>query len=83
MVIDNDLATIVRFHRKKSGLTQAALAKTAGVGKTVVFDIEKGKRSVRWDTLSKVLGALNIKTTVSSPLMHAFEKAKELKNERS
>jgi DNA-binding XRE family transcriptional regulator len=47
----SDLKTIVRQHRKLSGLSQAQLAKVAGVGKTVIFDIEHGKESVQFDTL--------------------------------
>jgi DNA-binding XRE family transcriptional regulator len=43
----NERAKVVRFHRKKSGLTQQELAKLAGVGKTVVFDLEKGKKSIQ------------------------------------
>ncbi len=66
--IDN-IAEVVRFHRKEAGLTQKQLADLAGVGKTVVFDIEKGKASVRLDTLEKVLDALNLKMTVHGPLM--------------
>lgn len=69
----NYIGAMVRFHRKKSGLSQAALAELAGVGKTVVFDIEKGKLSVRFDTLLKVLKILNIKVEFQSPLMSLFE----------
>jgi transcriptional regulator with XRE-family HTH domain len=43
-MITNEIGNIIRFHRKKSGLTQKALADIAGVGKTVVFDIENGKK---------------------------------------
>ena len=76
MKTPQDIASIVRYHRKKSGLSQAALAKLAGVGKTVVYDIEKGKKSVQLDTLSKVLGVLNISITFESPLMARYEKEK-------
>lgn len=68
----HQIAEIMRFHRKKSGLTQAALAKLAGLGKTVIFDIEKGKLSVRLDTLLKVMKVLNIKIELQSPLMPLF-----------
>ena len=36
---------IVKWHRKKSGLTQNELADLAGVGKSVVFDVEHGKKN--------------------------------------
>jgi y4mF family transcriptional regulator len=67
--MDTDLKNIVRHHRKLSGLSQTELAKLAGVGKTVVFDIEPGKESVRFDTLKKVLVALNIKFILQSPVL--------------
>lgn len=62
------IATTVRFHRKQAGLTQQQLAELAGVGKTVIYDIEKGKSSIRFNTLCSVLNALNIKLTLHSPL---------------
>jgi len=80
MVVEKDIGSIVRFHRKKSGLSQAELAKTAGVGKTVIFDIEKGKKTVRLSTLQKVFVALNISLSLSSPLMNAYERSKEETN---
>jgi y4mF family transcriptional regulator len=70
--LDNKLGDVVLFHRKKSGLTRNQLADLAGVGKTVIFDIEKGKETIRFSTLQKVLKALNIKITFSSPLMEVF-----------
>ena len=69
----NHIAAIVRFHRKKSGLSQAELAKLASLGKTVIYDIEKGKLSIRLDTLLKVLHVLNIKIKLQSPLMALFK----------
>lgn len=42
----------------------------AGVGKTVVFDIEKGKETVKLDTLRKILKILNIKVQLVSPLLN-------------
>ena len=67
--MDYDMSKIVLFHRKKSGLTRNQLADLAGVGKTVIYDIEKGKETIRFSTLQKVLEALNIKITFTSPLM--------------
>lgn len=64
---------MIHFHRKQSGLSQAMLAKLGGIGKTVIFDIEKGKLSVRFDTLLKVLNVLNIKLEFKSQLMNLFE----------
>ena len=50
----SQIAKIAKFHRKKSGLTQKQLADIAGVGKTVVFDVEKGKRTVQLSTLLNI-----------------------------
>lgn len=63
------LATIIKKHRKTAGLSQLRLSELAGVGKTVIFDIEKGKKSVRIDTLRKILSALNITVQLHSPIM--------------
>ncbi len=72
--MNHDLKDIVRDHRRLSGLSQTGLAKLAGVGKTAVFDIEHGKESVQLDTLKKVLGALNIKFVLQSPVLERREK---------
>jgi y4mF family transcriptional regulator len=69
----NRMGHIIRFHRRKSGLTQAQLADLAGIGKTAVFNIEKGRTSVRFDTLAKVLSVLNITLKLAGPLMAEFE----------
>lgn len=63
------LANILRKHRKAAGLSQLQLAQLAGIGKTAVFDLEKGKETVQLDTLRKVLAVLNIKVILTSQLM--------------
>ena len=67
------LASVIRKHRKAAGLSQKQLAELAGVGKTVVFDVENGKPTIRLDTLSKILYALNIEVKLSSPLQNYKE----------
>lgn len=67
VMVTDDIAKIVLYCRKQSGLSQHALAKLAGVGKTVVFDIEKGKVTVRFNTLLKVLDVLNIRIKFETP----------------
>jgi transcriptional regulator with XRE-family HTH domain len=74
--LEYKVSEIVLFHRKKSGLSRNQLADLAGVGKTAIFDIEKGKETIRFSTLQKELKALNIKIIFTSPLM-------EVLNERS
>ena len=67
--MDYKISDIVLFHRRKSGLSRNQLADLAGVGKTAIYDIEKGKETIRFSTLQKVLKVLNIKITFTSPLM--------------
>jgi y4mF family transcriptional regulator len=74
MKANHKLPSIVRYHRKKAGLSQHELARLAGVGKTAVFDLEKGKESVQLDTLEKILRALNIEMKFTSPLMQEYER---------
>lgn len=74
------IGKMIRFHRKKSGLSLEQLGKLAEVGKTTVFDIEHGKLSVGVNLLLKLLDVLNIKITFYSPLMKLFE---EEVNEKS
>jgi len=69
MLEPNKLAYIIKTHRKAAGLSQLELAEIAGVGKTVVFDLEKGKESIQLNTLRKILLALNIKVQLISPLI--------------
>jgi len=64
------LSTIIKHHRKAAGLSQLQLAEIAGVGKTVVFDLEKGKETVQLDTLRKILHVMNIKVELHSQLMN-------------
>jgi len=63
------IAEIIKYHRKKSGLTQQQLAELAGVGKTVIFDLEHGKDTVKLLTLHKVLQTLNIQLLCKSALL--------------
>ena len=64
------LASLLKKHRKAAGLSQLQLAEMAGVGKTAVFDIEKGKETIQLDTLRKILSVLNIKVQLTSPIMN-------------
>ena len=65
----DDLGRVIALHRKASGLSRVGLADLAGVGKTALFDIEHGKTTVRFDTLRRILDALNITLRLESPLM--------------
>ena len=67
------IGSIVQFHRKQAGLTRIALADIAGVGKTVIYDIERGKETIRINTLLKILNALNVSISLDGPLMKHYE----------
>lgn len=69
----NEIAKIVYYYRKQSGLSQQELARLAGVGKTVIFDIEKGKETVQLNTLMKVLDVLNIQILFKTPFTQTTE----------
>jgi len=47
----------VRRIRKAQGLTQVQLAELVGVGARFVSDLERGKKSLRRDSMEKVLAA--------------------------
>jgi y4mF family transcriptional regulator len=67
MVTSEEIAQMIRYSRKQSGLSQQELARLAGIGKTALFDIEKGKATVQLDTLLKVLDTLNIQMKLELP----------------
>lgn len=71
------LGQMVRFHRRKARLTQAELAKMAGIGKTTVFDLEKGKTSIQLSSILRVFKVLNIEIVFCSPIMKVFDKSYE------
>jgi y4mF family transcriptional regulator len=79
---DIDIGYILKLHRKHSGLSRLELAEIAGVGKTVIYDIEHGKETVQFSSLIKVLAALNIKIRYESPVME-FLLSKTNKHEKS
>jgi y4mF family transcriptional regulator len=71
------LAAVIRKHRKAAGLSQLELAEMAGVGKTVVFDLEKGKETVQLNTLRKILSVLNIRVQLTSPFINQIQANEE------
>jgi HTH-type transcriptional regulator / antitoxin HipB len=68
------IGRLVRFHRKIARLTQLELAKLAEIGKTAVFDVERGKTTTQLSTLVRILHVLNVKITFNGPLVHLFER---------
>jgi HTH-type transcriptional regulator/antitoxin HipB len=47
MAHPQELADAIKMHRKAAKLSRIRLAEMAGVGKTVVYDIEKGKETIK------------------------------------
>lgn len=69
MAVKNDtLAKILKQTRKHAGLTQTRLSELAGVGKTLVFDLENGRDTVSFSNLKKICRVLNIKIQFMPPL---------------
>lgn len=73
MTETQELAVLIKMHRKAAGLSRIHLAEIAGVGKTAVYDIEKGKKTIQLDTLNKILKVLNIRMVFMSPLMDEMQ----------
>lgn len=68
------IAQLIAYHRQRSGLSQQQLAALAGVGKNLIYELEKGKQTVRLENLLSVLRVLNIEIDFRSPLMTAFHR---------
>lgn len=51
----NDLPKFIKTERTAAKLTQEQLALKAGVGLRFVRELEQGKRTLRMDTVNKVL----------------------------
>ncbi len=64
---EKTLANLIKSNRKKAGLTQLELAELAGVGKTLVFNLEKGQANAQFENLLKILRVLNIKIHAEAP----------------
>ena len=60
----NELGTAVLMRRRKLGLTQQGLADLCGTGVVFVYDLERGKPTVRLDKLLDVLEALGLQLVV-------------------
>ncbi len=70
----DEIGDMVRYHRKRSGLSRQALADLASVGKTVIYDIEKGKETIQLKSLLCVLAVLNIQLRLDAPFKSEIDK---------
>jgi transcriptional regulator with XRE-family HTH domain len=65
-----DFAAIVRGRRLDLGLTQAALAKRAGVGRQWISEFEKGKPGTSIALLLRTLHALDLYVDITAVKPH-------------
>jgi transcriptional regulator with XRE-family HTH domain len=65
-------ARLVRYARRRAGLSQRALAQRAGVPQSTVARIELGRLIPRIDTLERILRATG-RTLTSEPVLGAGE----------
>lgn len=71
-----EIGKAIKYHRKVSGLSRVECAQLAGIGKTAIYDIEHGKNTIQFKTLFKLLGVLNIRIELESPLMKKYTNEK-------
>lgn len=71
------IGRMIQFHRKKAGLSRNELARLAGLGKTIIYDIEHGRLTVQFNKLMSIFEVLNIKLTFNSPFMNEFKDTHE------
>ncbi|MBR1908539.1 helix-turn-helix transcriptional regulator [bacterium] len=71
----NQIGEVIKYYRKKSGLTQAELAEKIGLSEKHVSKIERGQNIIKLDTFLKMAEILNFtledfglqKTSTDSP----------------
>lgn len=64
-----DLGQLLRTERTRLGLTQAAVARAAGVGRQKLIEVEQGRPSVAMGTYAAVMRALNLVPTAGQPMV--------------
>ena len=56
----NDFGEALRSYRKDQGITQDELANIANLSRKVIIDLEKGKSTVQFNVLEKILKVTNL-----------------------
>ena len=69
------LGSLIAFHRKRAGLSQAELASHAGVSRYVVQKLEMGTDRTNWKTLEAVLTVLNLRLEPEGPLVEEWRRS--------
>lgn len=67
-----EIASLIRWHRRRAGLKQADLAQLAGVSRSVIGDLEGGSLKTSCTRLAAVLGALHLELEPKGPLVGAW-----------
>jgi len=62
-----EVAELVRQTRKAQKISQTVLSQASNVGLRFVGDIERGKPTIQFDKLMKVLSSLGIAVTMKAP----------------
>lgn len=65
------LGEAIREARKKTGLSQEALGLEAGLDRTYISSVERGRRNISFDNLVKIAKTLEVKP---SQLLTRWEK---------
>ena len=73
-----ELGRIVRYHRKRAGLSRKELSALSNVSQSVIYEIERGKTTVKMNSVMKLLHALNLNLDISGPFVAEY---KHLQNE--
>ena len=68
----DQLASMIRWHRRRAELSQVELARHAGVSRYVVQDLEAGAGRTTWARILPVLRALNIQLLPQGPLVNQW-----------
>ena len=60
MAIQEDVGNRIKEYRNKIGISQEALAHEAGLDRTYITSVERGKRNISIVNLEKITKALNV-----------------------
>jgi transcriptional regulator with XRE-family HTH domain len=72
------LADLVRTEREKQRLSQAELARRAGVSPPVISRLEDGKRLGRGDTIARVTRALGIDPAIVQSILREEQEERDV-----
>ncbi len=75
------LASLIRFHRKRAGLSQNELADHAGVSRYVVQNLEAVGGRTTWAKLLAVLETLSIELRPAGSLVDEWRAQEAVNNE--